>query len=148
MRAVVQRVKYAKLSVNGEVVSQINSGLLILLGVGVNDTQKEALYIADKLAKLRIFEDENGKMNLSAVQVNAEFLLVSNFTLYGDTKGSNRPSFILSARPEQAEPLYNLVASKLNEQVPTQTGIFGAEMFIDMCADGPTTILIDTNSEV
>ncbi len=145
MRAVVQRVKYAKLSVNGEVVSQINQGLLILLGVGVNDTQKEALYFADKLAKLRIFEDENGKMNLSASQVNAEYLLVSNFTLYGDTKGSNRPSFTLAARPEIAEPLYSLIASKLNEQVPTKTGIFGAEMFIDMCADGPTTILLDSD---
>ncbi len=146
MRAVIQRVKYARLSVNGEVVSEINQGLMILLGVSVNDTEKEAKYIADKLTKLRIFEDENGKMNLSADQVGASFLLVSNFTLYGDAKGSNRPSFTTAGRPEQAEPLYELVASLLNEKVPTKTGMFGEEMFIDMCCDGPTTIILDTDN--
>ena len=146
MRAVIQRVNYAKLSVNNEVVSSIDKGLLILLGVKDTDTEKEAKYFADKLAKLRIFEDENGKMNLSAIDVGAQYLLVSNFTLYGDAKGSNRPSFITAARPEKAEPLYELVVSLLNEKIPTKTGIFGEEMFIDVQADGPTTIILDSEN--
>lgn len=144
MRAVIQRVNYAKLTVNGNIVSHINKGLLILLGVKNTDTEKEAKYFADKLAKLRIFEDSSGKMNLSASDVGAEFLLVSNFTLYGDAKGSNRPSFINAGRPEMAEPLYKLVLNLLNEKVPTKPGVFGAEMFIDMQADGPTTIILDS----
>ena len=111
MRAIIQSVNYATLKVDGKEVSKINKGFMILLGVGVNDTEKEAKYIADKIVKLRVFEDENGKMNLSASQVNGEFLLVSNFTLYGNTKGTNRPDFINSARPEKAEPLYEMVAS-------------------------------------
>ena len=144
MRAIVQRVNYATLSVDGKEVSKIGKGFMILLGVHVNDTEKDAKYIADKITKLRIFEDENQKMNLSANQVNGEFLLVSNFTLYGNTKGTNRPDFINSARPEKAEPLYEMVASLLNQNIPTQTGIFGADMKIDMQADGPVTIIIDT----
>ena len=144
MRAVVQRVNYATLKVDGKEVSKINKGFMILLGVGINDTEKEAKYIADKIVKLRVFEDENGKMNLSASQVNGEFLLVSNFTLYGNTKGTNRPDFINSARPEKAEPLYEMVASILNQSIPTKTGVFGADMKIDMQADGPVTIIIDT----
>lgn len=144
MRAIIQRVNYATLKVDGKEVSKINKGFMILLGVGINDTEKEAKYIADKIVKLRVFEDENGKMNLSASQVNGEFLLVSNFTLYGNTKGTNRPDFINSARPEKAEPLYEMVASILNQSIPTKTGIFGADMKIDMQADGPVTIIIDT----
>ena len=144
MRAIVQRVRFASLSVDGNVVSKINKGFMILLGVHANDTEKEAKYIADKITKLRIFEDENGKMNLSAGQVNGEFLLVSNFTLYGNTKGTNRPDFITAARPEKAEPLYELVASLLNQNIPTKTGVFGADMKIEMLADGPVTIIIDT----
>ena len=146
MRAVIQRVNYARLTIAGKVVSEIKKGLLILLGVKDSDTEKEATYFADKLSKLRIFEDENGKMNLSAVDVGAEYLLVSNFTLYGDAKGSNRPSFITAARPEWAEPLYELCVKLLNQKVPTQTGVFGAEMFIDMQADGPTTIILDSEN--
>ena len=146
MRAIIQRVNYANLTVEEEVVSQIEKGMLVLLGVSVNDTEKEAKYIADKLSKLRIFEDENGKMNLDATAVGASVLLVSNFTLYGDAKGSNRPSFITAARPEKAEPLYQLVANLLNEKIPTKTGVFGAEMFIDMECDGPTTIILDTDN--
>lgn len=146
MRAVIQRVNYAKLSVDGKVVSEINKGLLILLGVKNTDTEKEATYFADKLSKLRIFEDENGKMNLSANDVGAKYLLVSNFTLYGDAKGSNRPSFITAARPEKAEPLYELCLKLLNQKVPTKAGVFGAEMFIDMQADGPTTIILDSEN--
>ena len=144
MRAIIQRVNYATLKVDGKEVSKINKGFMILLGVGVNDTEKEAKYIADKIVKLRVFEDENGKMNLSSSQVSGEFLLVSNFTLYGNTKGTNRPDFINSARPEKAEPLYEMVASLLNQSIPTKTGIFGADMKIDMQADGPVTIIIDT----
>ena len=146
MKAIIQRVNYATLSVEGKIVSQINKGLLILLGVKDTDTEKEVKYFADKLSKLRVFEDENGKMNLSANQVGAKYMLVSNFTLYGDAKGSNRPSFILAARPEKAEPLYNMCANLLNEKVPTVTGIFGAEMFIDMQADGPVTIVMDSEN--
>ena len=145
MRAVVQRVSYACLSVDGKEISKINKGFMILLGVGVNDTEKEAKYTADKIVKLRVFEDENGKMNLSAGQIGGEFLLVSNFTLYGNTKGTNRPDFINSARPEKAEPLYEMVASLLNQSIPTKTGVFGADMKIDMQADGPVTIIIDTD---
>lgn len=144
MRAIIQRVNYATLKVDGKEVSKINKGFMILLGVGINDTEKEAKYIADKIVKLRVFEDENGKMNLSSSQVSGEFLLVSNFTLYGNTKGTNRPDFINSARPEKAEPLYEMVASILNQSIPTKTGIFGADMKIDMQADGPVTIIIDT----
>lgn len=144
MRAVVQRVNYAKLTVGGKLVSEINKGLLILLGVKDTDTENDAKYMADKLSKLRIFEDENGKMNISAMQAGASYLLVSNFTLYGDAKASNRPSFITAGRPEKAEPLYELCLKLLNEKIPTKAGIFGAEMFIDMQADGPTTIFIDT----
>ena len=145
MRAIIQRVNYATLSVEGKEISKINKGYMILLGVGVNDTEKEAKYIADKIVKLRVFEDENGKMNLSASQVGGEFLLVSNFTLYGNTKGTNRPDFINSARPEKAEPLYEMVANLLNQSIPTKTGVFGADMKIDMQADGPVTIIIDTD---
>ena len=144
MRAVIQRVNYATLSVDKKEVSKIGKGFMILLGIHINDTEKEAKYIADKITKLRIFEDENERMNLSAGQIGGEFLLVSNFTLYGNTKGTNRPDFINAARPEKAEPLYEMVAKLLNEQIPTKTGIFGADMKIDMQADGPVTIVIDT----
>ena len=146
MRAVIQRVNYAKLSVDGNVVSQIDKGLLILIGIKDSDTEKEVKYFADKISKLRIFEDENGKINLSANDVGAKYLLVSNFTLYGNTKGTNRPDFIKAARPEKAEPLYEMCLKLLNEKVPTLSGIFGAEMFIDMQADGPITLIMDSEN--
>ena len=143
MKAVVQRVKFAKLSVDGKFVSEIQKGMLVLLGVKVTDTEKDSEYFADKLSKLRIFEDENGKMNLSAKDVGGEVLLVSNFTLYGTTKGTNRPDFMLAQKPQRAEELFNLCANLLKQKLPTKLGIFGADMKIEMCADGPTTIIVE-----
>ena len=142
MKAVIQRVKYAKLSVEGKLVSQINVGLLVLLVIGQNDTQKDVEYFTDKISKLRIFEDQNQKMNLSVNDVNGEILLVSNFTLYGQTKGTNRPSFSSAGSPDFAKPMFDTFAEVLNQKVPTKTGIFGADMQIVMCADGPVTILM------
>ena len=144
MRAVIQAVNYANLTADGEEYSNINKGLLVLLGIKTTDTIKEATFLMEKIAKLRIFEDENGKLNLSVKDINGEIMLVSNFTLYGETKGQNRPSYITAGRPEMAEPLYNECIKLLNEIVPTKTGVFGADMQIKMEAQGPTTIIMDT----
>ena len=144
MRAVVQRVKNTKLSVGGTLISEIPFGLTVFFGVKVGDDEKEADYIVKKIAGLRIFEDENGKMNLSVKDVGGEVLLVSQFTLYGDASHGNRPSFTLAARPERAEPLYEYAAKKLAEQgVAVKTGVFGADMKIEQNNDGPVTILLE-----
>lgn len=144
MRAVVQRVSSSKVTVDGEVTGEINKGLLVLLGVTHEDTSKDVDYIIDKVLNLRIFEDENEKMNLSLKDVNGELLLVSQFTLYGDTKKGNRPSFIEAARPEMAINLYNYIIDELKKQIPkVETGIFGAEMQVKLVNDGPVTILLE-----
>ena len=143
MKAVVQRVKFAKLSVDGKIVSEIQKGMLVLLGVKVTDTEKDSEYFADKLSKLRIFEDENGKMNLSAKDVGGEVLLVSNFTLYGNLKGTNRPDFILAAKPEQAEKLYLELVNQLKKEINVATGVFRTHMEIEMVADGPGTYIYE-----
>ena len=148
MKAVVQRVKQTTLSVDGELISKIPFGLTVFLGIKTGDTEKEGAYIAKKIAGLRIFEDENGKMNLSVKDVGGEVLLVSQFTLYGDASHGNRPSFTLAERPERAEPLYELVADMLASQgVTVKKGVFGADMKIAQLNDGPVTILLDTNKE-
>ncbi len=144
MRAVVQRVKNATLSVDGKKVSEIGFGLVVFLGITMGDDEKKADYVAKKICNLRIFEDENGKMNVSVKDVSGEILLVSQFTLYGDASHGNRPSFTLAERPEKAEPLYLYTAEKCKENgVPLKTGIFGADMKIEQLNDGPVTILLE-----
>ena len=145
MRAVVQRVKNTRLSVEGDLISQIPFGLTVFLGVTTGDTEKEASYLAKKIAALRVFEDENGKMNLSVQDVGGEVLLVSQFTLYGDCSKGNRPSFTLAARPEVAEPLYEFAVKQLQSYgVTVKKGVFGADMQIEQHNDGPVTILLET----
>ena len=144
MRAVVQRVKKTALRVDGELISEIPFGLTVFLGVKTGDTEKEAAYIAKKVAGLRIFEDENGKMNLSVKDVGGEVLLVSQFTLYGDATKGNRPSFTLAERPEIAEPLYEYAVKELSSYgVTVKKGVFGADMKIEQNNDGPVTILLE-----
>jgi D-tyrosyl-tRNA(Tyr) deacylase len=144
MRAVVQRVKKTALRVNGELISEIPFGLTVFLGVKTGDSEKEAAYIAKKIAGMRIFEDENGKMNLSVKDVGGEVLLVSQFTLYGDATKGNRPSFTLAERPELAEPLYEHAVEALRGHgVIVKKGVFGADMKIEQLNDGPVTILLE-----
>jgi D-tyrosyl-tRNA(Tyr) deacylase len=144
MKAVVQRVKKTTLSVDGKLISEIPFGLTVYLGVKTGDSEKEAAYLAKKIAALRIFEDENGKMNLSVKDVGGEVLLVSQFTLYGDASHGNRPSFTLAERPEKAEPLYEYAVEQLAAQgVSVKKGVFGADMKIEQYNDGPVTILLE-----
>jgi len=145
MKAIIQRVKYCTLSIDGRVHSSIGQGMLLLLGVKDGDTEKEARLLASKCSGLRIFEDENGKMNLSVDDIGGEILSVSNFTLFADTSHGKRPYFIGAARPETAEPLYELFTSALVTSKPVQKGVFGADMQIEMQADGPVTIILDTD---
>lgn len=145
MRAVVQRVTHAEVSVNGNAVGRIGRGLMVLLGVRTGDTEKDAEYLAGKIVKLRIFEDENGKMNRSVREVQGGILCVSQFTLLGDARGQNRPGFTMAEAPERADELYRLVCRKMREMdVPVETGVFRADMQIEMCNDGPVTILLDS----
>ncbi len=144
MKAVVQRVKKTVLSVDGKTVSEIPFGLTVFLGVKAGDTEKEADYLAKKIAGLRIFEDENGKMNLSVKDVGGEILLVSQFTLYGDATKGFRPSFSLAERPERANALYEYTAEQIaGYGVTVKKGVFGADMQISQHNDGPVTILLD-----
>ena len=145
MRAVVTRVRSASVEIEGKIAGQIGTGFLILLGVHQDDTEAEALKIADKICGLRIFEDENGKTNLSIRDVGGEVLLVSQFTLYADTRRGNRPGFTRAGRPETAEPLYEYLVEKTREQVPVvEKGVFGADMKVALLNDGPFTILLDS----
>lgn len=145
MRAVVQRVHRASVTVGEEVVGRIEKGLLVYLGVGRNDTEKDVDWMCEKIANLRVFEDENGKMNLSLLQVNGELLVISQFTLYGDCRRGRRPSFDEAAPPEMGEKFYELFIEKMRGQVrKVEKGIFGAHMEIESINDGPVTILIDS----
>ena len=147
MKAVLQRVLSASVECEGKTVSQIERGFMVLLGVTKEDTAAEADTLAAKVAGLRIFEDENGKMNLSVKDVGGEVLLVSQFTLYGDASHGNRPSFTLAERPERAQPLYEYTANQLATQgVIVKKGVFGADMKIEQYNDGPVTILLDTDT--
>lgn len=149
MRAVVQRVKEAKVTVDGEVVGAINQGLLVLLGVGAEDAPEDARYLADKIAKLRIFADAEGKMNLDVGQVGGSVLAVSQFTLYGDCRRGRRPSFSSAARPELAEKLYQDFTARLREQgLVVETGIFQAHMEVQLVNDGPVTLLLSSGEEL
>ena len=144
MKAVVQRVKQTKLSVEGELVSQINGGLTVFLGIKRGDCVKQADWIAKKIAALRIFEDENGKMNLSVKDVKGEVLLVSQFTLYGDASHGNRPSFTEAEEPSKANELYEYCAERIRSMdVPVKLGVFGADMKIEQYNDGPVTITLE-----
>ena len=145
MKAVVQRVLEANLKVDGELISEIGKGFVVFLGVGIEDDVLDMEKLANKISKLRIFEDENGKMNLSIKDVGGEILLVSQFTLFADCRHGNRPSFINAERPERANELYLKMKERLeNEQIVVKTGVFGADMKIDVLNDGPTTIILDS----
>jgi len=146
MRAVVQRVTKASVTINGSINAEINQGLLILLGVGVNDTSEDITWLSNKIANLRIFSDEDGNMNLSLKAINGNAIVVSQFTLFASTKKGNRPSFLNSAKPEQAIPLYEAFVKQLETDLgkPVGTGIFGADMKVELLNDGPVTITIDT----
>src|ERR1700756_4482688 len=145
MRAVVQRVSRAKVSVEGRVTGEICAGLMILLGVGREDTPAVAAGLAEKTANLRIFEDENERMNRSLLDVKGAALVVSQFTLYGDARGGRRPSFIAAAAPEQAKALYEEFCEALRKLgVPVATGTFQAMMSVELVNEGPVTILLDS----
>ena len=139
MRAVVQRVASAAVSVNGQVAGQIDHGLLVLLGVHEADDEAVADRMADKLLALRVFEDGEGRMNLAAGDVGGRILCVSNFTVYGDTRRGNRPSFTAAARPERAEELYERVRRRLG----AEGGVFGAHMHVELVNDGPVTLVVE-----
>lgn len=147
MRAVVQRVTSSKVSVDGKTVGEIDKGFNVLLGVVEGDTDEQAILLAGKIARLRVFEDENGKMNLSVNDVGGEILAISQFTLCADCKKGNRPSFTLSAAPDEANRLYELFCSELsaNGVRNVEKGIFGADMAVDIANDGPVTIMLDTD---
>lgn len=144
MKAVIQRVKHTVLSVDGKVISEIPFGLAVYLGIGTGDIPDKAAAMAKKIAQLRIFEDENGKMNLSVRDIGGEILLISQFTLLGDCSHGNRPSFTDAERPEKAKALYELTAEKLREyKIAVKTGVFGADMKIEQLNDGPVTIIYE-----
>lgn len=144
MKLVIQRVKEAKVKVKNEIVGKINKGYLVLLGVTHTDTKEIADYLTKKLCNLRVFEDENGKMNLNIKQVNGELLIVSQFTLYGDCTEGNRPSFTNAAKPDIAKDLYEYFCEKCKERsIHVEKGIFGADMKVSLLNDGPVTIIME-----
>lgn len=145
MRAVVQRVKHASVTINGTVNGKINNGFLVLLGIQSTDSEQDVDYLVKKVTNLRIFSDENDKMNLSLKDVNGELLIVSQFTLYANCKEGNRPSFVEAAKPDIAVPLYEYFVSECKKIIPVvETGIFGADMKVDLLNDGPVTIIMDS----
>jgi D-tyrosyl-tRNA(Tyr) deacylase len=149
MRAVLQRVRRGRVSVENEIIAEIHQGLVILLGIGQDDTQDEARWLAEKCAALRIFEDKESKTNLSIQDIEGQAIVVSQFTLYADTRKGRRPSFIHAAAPDIAEPLVDQFTAHLQAQgVPTQTGVFGAHMLVEIENDGPVTILLERNASM
>ncbi len=145
MRAVVQRVSSASVAVDGEVVGSIARGFVVLLGVAAEDDAKDIVYLADKVANLRVFSDHEGKMNLSLLDIAGTALVVSQFTLYGDCRRGRRPSFTEAAPPERADALYEEFVAALSERgVPVETGVFRAMMDVQLVNDGPVTILLDS----
>lgn len=145
MKIVVQRVKNAKVDVEGKTVGKIDTGFLVLLGVTHEDTEEQADYLAKKLCNLRVFTDENDKMNLSLKDVNGKLLIVSQFTLYADCTSGNRPSFTNAAKPDKAEKLYEYFCKQCKEKynIEVEKGIFGADMKVELLNDGPVTIIIE-----
>ena len=149
MRAVVQRVSRASVTVEGRVAGEIGAGLLVLLGVSRTDNAEAASYLAEKIVNLRIFSDEAGKMNLSLLDARGAALVVSQFTLYGDTRGGRRPSYIQAAPPEQASRLYEEFVRSLRALgVPVETGVFQARMQVELVNDGPVTIVLDSEKTI
>ena len=144
MKAVVQRVLKAKLSVDGKTVSEIGKGLVVFLGVGTGDAEKDGDFFIKKLPALRIFEDENEKINRSVVDEKGEILLVSQFTLFADTSHGNRPSFLEAESPDRADELYRYVGKGLEKAVPVKYGVFGADMKIEQINDGPFTVIMSS----
>ena len=145
MRAVLQRVSRAKVTVNNKVAGEIGPGLVVLLGVGAEDTADAAKTMAERLANLRIFEDADGKMNRSLLDVRGSALVISQFTIYGDARGQRRPSFMAAARPEKARIVYEQLCTALRSLgLPVQTGIFQASMSLELVNEGPVTILLDS----
>ena len=144
MRIVIQRAEKAKVSVDGEVVGQIGKGFMVLVGVGPEDTKQNADFLVNKMCNLRVFEDEQGKMNLSIKDVGGQVLAISQFTLYADCKKGNRPSFTVAAKPEQANELYEYFMEEIKKQgIKVEHGIFGAHMKVDFINDGQVTILLE-----
>jgi D-aminoacyl-tRNA deacylase len=148
MRFVIQRVSEASVKINGAIYSEIQKGFLVLAGIEENDCQEDVEWLCQKLINMRVFEDADGKMNLALADVNGDILVVSQFTLFASTKKGNRPSFIKSAKPEIAIPLYNYCINYLNQNYSkaTKTGVFGADMKISLINDGPVTILMDSKN--
>lgn len=144
MRAVVQRVKRSSVVVENKIVGKINLGLMVLLGVEKGDTKDDMKYIAEKVMNLRIFEDDNEKMNYSVKDVNGKLLIVSQFTLLGDCRKGRRPSFINAARPDAANDLYEELVSYCRKEITVETGVFQADMQLDILNDGPVTVLLDS----
>lgn len=144
MKFVIQRVTEASVTVDNEVVGKIDKGYMVLIGVGKNDTTDEADKLVKKMIGLRIFADENGKTNLSLKDVDGQLLLVSQFTLYADCRKGNRPSFVESGDPQKAEELYEYIISECRKQVPVvEKGVFGGDMKVSLCNDGPFTIILE-----
>jgi D-aminoacyl-tRNA deacylase len=149
VRAVIQRVARASVRVDGRVTGEIQAGMLVLLGVGRTDNPESASYLAEKIANLRVFADQAGKMNLSLLEVRGAALVVSQFTLYGDTRGGRRPSYIQAAPPAEANRLYeDFVQSFRSLGIPVETGVFQANMQVELVNDGPVTILLDSEKTI
>jgi len=149
MRVVIQRVSSARVRVEGKILGEIGKGFLVLLGVGKEDTEKDADWLAEKIVGLRVFEDEQGKFNLPLQEVGGEILIVSQFTLYGDCRKGRRPSFDQSAPPERAEKLYNYFVEKVKEKgIKVATGKFQALMEVELVNQGPVTLIIDTQKKI
>ena len=145
MRCVVQRVSSSSVTVNGTVSGQIDAGLMVLIGVSVDDTEADLKYMAEKVPNLRIFDDENGVMNRSVLDVGGSILAVSQFTLYGDARGGRRPSYIRAAKPDKADALYEQLIARWREKgIHVETGRFRTEMMVSLVNDGPVTILLDS----
>jgi len=148
LRVVLQRAREASVEVEGKTVGQINKGLVLLVGATAGDSEKEVVYLADKCANLRIFEDHEGKMNLSALEVGGEILVISQFTLYGDTRKGRRPSFTEAMEPKEAEKLYLIFIDYLKEKgLRVEQGIFGAKMLVKIFNDGPVTFILDSKEK-
>ena len=149
MRVVIQRVKSASVTIDNRVKSAINDGLLILVGIENSDNQDDAMWLTKKIAHLRIFNDEQGVMNLSVKETNGDTLIISQFTLHASTKKGNRPSYIKASKPETAIPLYDFFCKEMEKELekPVKTGIFGADMKVQLLNDGPVTICIDSKNK-
>ena len=146
MKIIIQRVKKAQVSIEGQVHGKINQGLLLLVGVGPEDQEEDLDYAVRKLVNMRIFSDAEGKMNLSVKDIEGEILSISQFTLFADTKKGNRPAFTGAGKPDMATSFYDTFNQKLAQKVPVQTGIFGADMQVELVNDGPVTIILDTKN--